>query len=135
MARGREGPVRISRKRMAGSDSAAVLQLSRDGGAGHDLHCSDGCGGAAFVAGNIVRFAVDALDADALRAAAVHCEHGGMDDCGIGAAALVDPWIDAHGAGNLAACGGGECVVHADRVHGVVYRSGDPVAVPVLPRD
>jgi len=39
--------------------------------------------------------------------AAVHCEHGGMDDGGTGTAALADPWIDAHGAGNLAACGAG----------------------------
>ncbi len=122
-------------KRMAGSDTAALLQLSRDGGAGHDLHCGDGYGGAAFVAWKIVRFAMDALGADALRAAAVYCEHGGMDDCGIGTAALADSWVDAHGAGNLAARGGGECVVHADRVHGVVHGSGDPVAVPVLPRD
>src|SRR5712671_7674302 len=120
---------------MAGSDSTALLQLSRDGRAGHDLHCSHACGGAAFVARNIVRFAMDALDADVVRAAAVYCQHSGMDDRGIGAAALADSWIDAHGAGNLAARGGGECVVHADRVYGLVHRTGDPLAVPVLPRN
>ena len=135
VARGREGLVRFSADGMAGSDSTALLQLSRDGGAGHDLHCSDGRGGAAVVARKIVRFAMDALDADAVRAAAVYCEHGGMDDRGIGTAALADLWIDAHGAGNLAARGGGKCVVYADRVYGVVHRTGDPMAVPVLPRN
>src|SRR5229473_677121 len=99
---------------MAGSDSTPLLQLSRDGGAGHYLHCRHGCGGAAFVARKIVRFAMDALDANAVRAAAVYCEHGGMDDRGIGAAALADLWIDAHGTGDLAPCGGGKCVVYAD---------------------
>src|SRR5207244_474077 len=91
VARGGEGLVRISRKRMAGSDTAAVLQLSLDGGTGHDFHCSDGRRGAASVAREIVRFAMDALDADALRAAAVYCKHRGMDDRGIGTAALADP--------------------------------------------
>src|SRR5580704_10481665 len=118
---------------MAGPDSAALLQLSRDGGAGHDLHCRDGGCGAAAVAREIVRFTMDALDADALRAAAVYREHGRMDDRRIGAATLADLWIDAYSPGNLAARGGGKCMVYADRVHGVVHRAGDPMAFPVLP--
>src|SRR4029077_7702590 len=73
VARGREGLVRFSADGMAGSDSTALLQLSRDGRAGHDLYCSHACGGAAFVARDHIRFAMDAWDADAGRDAAVYC--------------------------------------------------------------
>jgi len=113
---------------MAGSDSAAVLQLPLDGGAGHDLHCSDGRRGAAVVAEKIVRFAMDAWTLMLCAPLPYIANTAGWMTAELGGS-LADPRIDAHGAGNLAACGGGKCVVHADRVHGVVYRSGDLVAV------
>src|ERR1043166_8560871 len=73
---------------------------------------------------------MDVVGADAMRAAAVHCEYGGMDDGGDRAAAVADIWIDEDGAWSVAARGGGKCVVYADRIYGDVYGAGYFVAVP-----
>src|SRR6266851_10468510 len=106
---------------MAGPDSTALLQLSRDGGAWNNFHRRDGRGVLIGLARKTVRLSLDALDADGLRAASLYCEHGGMDDRRTRAAALVDLWIDAHGQRHFSARGRGECLVHAAWLHGDVH--------------
>jgi len=59
-----------------------LYQLSRDGGAGDDFHCSAADGGFAVLEEKAVSVAVDAVGADAMRAAAIRSEHGGMDHRG-----------------------------------------------------
>src|SRR4029077_13895291 len=127
--------VSIPAGEMARPDCAGLLQLSRDGGAGDDLYRGDG-GRRLFVfPRNVVYVEMDAVDSDDQRALAVHREHGGMDDGGAGETAMADLWADAHVARNFAACGSRECVVHADWIHGNVYRAGDAVAFPGVPGD
>src|SRR6266436_1619484 len=135
MAREHQGSVRLSANGMAGPDSFALLQLSRDGRTWDNLHRSDGSGYTAVLAGKIVRLSMDAVDVDGLRAASLHCQHRGMDDRRARAAALADLWIDAYRSRYLSARGGGQCLVHADRLHRDVRDSGDSVVLPDLPRD
>src|ERR1700675_1009466 len=125
----------ISRGWMAGPDFAFVLQLSRDGRAGHDIHWGDGGGGVFIVARKAFRVAVDAVDPDGQRAFAVHREHRGLDDRGAGPTAMVDLWSAADGARCFATRGSGQRVVHVDWIHGDVYGAGECVAVSGLPRD
>src|SRR5260370_31948394 len=120
---------------MAGSDSFALLQLSRNGRAWDHLHRGDGSGCTSALAWKIVRLSMDAMDFDGLLAAALHRQHRGMDDRGTRAATLADLWTDAHRQRHFSARGRRQCLVHADRLHGDVRDSGDPVAVPDLPRD
>src|SRR5467141_1769105 len=117
---------------MAGPDSSALLQLSRDGGAGDHLHRRDGSGFAAAVARKTLWLARDVVDADGLRAASLYCKHSRMDDRRTRAATLAYLWIDAHGQRYFSPRGRGECVVHTDWLHGNVHGAGDPVAVPDL---
>src|SRR5467141_3104952 len=135
MAGARQGLVRFSADGMAGPDSFAVLQLSRDGGAWNDFHRCDGSGFAAAMARKIVWLTRDVVDTDGLRTASLYCKYGGMDDRRTGAAAVADLRIDAHRQRNFSARGGGECVVYADRINGNVYGAGDPMPVPALPRN
>jgi len=89
VARGREGLSEFPESE-CGSDSAAVLQLSRDGGLG-----------TIFIAVMVVArcFCGEGNWYDRewilwmlmLCVPLLHCEHGGMDDGGVRAAALADP--------------------------------------------
>src|SRR5258708_35872925 len=117
---------------MARSDSASLLQLPRDGWARNDIYRRDGLGGAALLARKTIRIPMDALDADDLCAFALHREHRGLDDGGAGTPALVDLRIDAHGSGGFPTRRGGQCLVHADWLHGHVRGAGNPMAVPDL---
>src|SRR5712692_1388742 len=135
MAREHQGLDRFSADGMAGPDSPALLQLSRDGGSRHDLHRRDGSRIAAALARKVVRLPVDVVDADGLRAVAVYRQHGGMDDRGTRTPALAHLWIDAHRPGHLSARGRRQCLVHADWLHGDVRGAVDPLAVPYLSRD
>src|SRR5260370_5277583 len=96
MARAREGLVRFSASGMAGPDSAALLQLSRDGRPWNNLHRGDGSGSAAAVAGESVCVPFDALVGAGVRAACFHRPHRGMADL----RARVEPaaafWLYAH---------------------------------------
>ena len=65
----------------------------------------------------------------------LHREHGGMDDGGIGPAAVADLRADADVGGRVAERCRGERVVHADRIHGNVRRAGDSVAVSGVARN
>ena len=76
---------------------------------------------------------MDAVGIDAQRALAVHREHGGVDDGGVGKAAVAHLWIDADGAGRFAPRGSGQRVVHLDWIHGHVFSSGDVVALAGVP--
>src|ERR1700745_1961231 len=101
---------------MAGPDTVALLQLSRDGRTRDDLHRGDGSGFAAIVARKTVRLSLDAVDVDGLRTAPLHCEHCGMDDRGTRATAVADLWINAHRQWCFSARGCGKCVVYFDWV-------------------
>src|SRR6267378_8365132 len=78
---------------------------------------------------------MDVVDADGLRAVPLHCQYSWMDDRGTRASALADLRIDAHCQRRLSARGGGQCLVHADRLYGDVHGVGDSLAVPFLPRN
>src|SRR5260370_5790326 len=114
---------------MGRSDSASLLQLPRDGWARNDIYRRDGLGGAALLARKTIRIPMDALDADDLCAFALHREHRGLDDGGAGTPALVDLRIDAHSQRCLSARGRGQCLVHADLLHGNVYGADNSMAV------
>src|SRR5262245_5167876 len=130
MERARERARQFSGRPVAGPDSSAVLQLSRDGGTGDDFYCGAGAGSPALLEEEIVWLALDAVDFDAVRAFAVHCEHRGMDDGGNRAAAVADLWVDADGAWGFATSGRGKCMVHTDRVYGSLHGAGDFVVRP-----
>src|SRR5260370_9498285 len=117
MARARQGLVRFSAGGMAGPDSIALLQLSRDGGAWNNFYRRDGRGVLIALARKTVRLSLDALDADGLRAASLYCQHGGVDDRRTRAAALAAFWIYAHGQRNFSARVPGDCLLPADWRH------------------
>src|SRR6266478_4472460 len=120
---------------MAGSDSLALLQLSRDGRAWDHLHRGDGPGCTAAMAWKTVRLSMDAVDSDGLRAASIYRQHRRMDDGRTRAATLADLWIDAHRQRHFSARGGGQCLLHTDWLYGDVYGAGHSLAVSDLPRD
>src|SRR5258707_1138322 len=120
---------------MAGSDSLALLQLSRDGRAWDHLHRGDGPGCTSAMAWKTVRLSMDAVDSDGLRAASIYRQHRRMDDGRTRAATLADLWIDAHRQRHFSARGRRECLVHSDWLYGDVYGAGHSLAVPDLPRD
>src|SRR6267378_8158737 len=78
---------------------------------------------------------MDVVDADGLRAVPLHCQYSWMDDRGTRASALADLRIDAHCQRRLSARGGGQCLVHADRLYGDVHGVDLSLAVPGLPRN
>src|SRR5260370_12147654 len=96
MASEHQGLNGFSADGMAGPDSIALLQLSRDGRAWNDLHRCHGCGFAAAVARKTVWVTRDAVDADGLRAASLYCKHRGMGDPPTPAATPADLWIYLH---------------------------------------
>src|SRR5882724_1384753 len=120
---------------MARLHPLALLQLSRDGRARDDFHWGDGAGSAAAVAREIVRVALDVVGLDAVRAAAIHREHRGMDDRGTRATTVADLRIDEDGRWSFAASRRRKCVVHADRIHGHVFGAGNPLALFGVARD
>src|SRR5262249_47263268 len=118
MERPRKGARQFSGRPEAGPDSAAVLQLSSDGGARGECHCGAGVGDAACLEQETLSVSLDAVDFDAVRPVALHCEHGGMGERGNRAAAVADLRLDADSARCFTARGRGKRVVHADWVYG-----------------
>ena len=67
--------------------------------------------------------------------AALHCEYCGMDDGGVGTAALVDLRADADERGLLEHGLGEQRVVYADWLHGALHAAGPAVYGADLSRD
>jgi len=128
-------PRRIFSGPVAGHYRASVLQLSRDGGTRHNFHCRDGLGSVAVVAGKALRLQCDAVGAHAMRSASVHCQYRRMDDRRIGASAVAHLRADAYRSRSVAEGGRRQCMVYADRIHGLVCGAGHPVALSRLPRN
>src|SRR6202521_5152605 len=78
---------------------------------------------------------MDVVDVDALRAASLYRQHRRMDDGRTWTPAMAHLRVDAPRPRHLSARGRGQCLVHADRLHGDLYAVVDPLAVLDLPRN
>src|SRR5215813_4612571 len=135
MACRRERFVGLPANRVAGSDSAALLQLSCDGGLGHNFHRGDGLGRDSALARQALQLALDVVDPDAVRASAVHSQYRRLDDRGTGTPGLADLRLDAHLRGSFASRRCRQCLVHTDRLYGNVCGAWEFLAISDLPRD
>ena len=75
--------------------AAALLRLPHHGGAGDVVRAADGGVGVPAVARAALRRAMGIVGAAAQLSPALHCQYGGLDDGGAGAATVAHLWADA----------------------------------------
>src|SRR5262249_22922817 len=125
---------RVPTRSVARSGRSSLLRLSHHGGARYDLHRAERRGGLAPGKRAPRDVPPDPLGAAPRRALPFHRQYRGLDDRGAGTATLAHLRPRADGRRRLAERLRGEHALHADRFHGDVHRSGDPLPLPDLPR-
>src|ERR1035441_3968980 len=112
---------------MAHGAAAALLLVPHHGWPRNVVCAVDDRVGISAVARTALQRAMGFVGAATQLSAALHCEYGGVDDCGTRPPAVADLRSDADQRGILKHGLGEQRAIHADRIHGAVYAAGPAV--------